>query len=162
MKRVATDPATRAAALQLAEEVGPAEAARRTGVNAATIRSWRTRVVAPAERSAEVSAAEGGRQAKGADKAWEVAEAAMKAALAAIGRGDTLAAQRLMISAGVSVDKSGQLEEASARAAERHVRLSDAQGQVIVAAMRASFFEAVGVRVRRSAGAVIREALAEC
>ena len=161
MKRVATDPATRARALQIAAERGAAQASRETGVPAGTIRAWRARSEDPAQRSAQDSRAQGDRQKQGADRMWKVAEASTRKALEAIERGDTLAAQRLMVTAGISADKTGQLEEASARTAERQVRLAGNQGQ-LMALIDRMFFEAVGIPwsmpVRRLLASLYRQA----
>ena len=156
MKRVATDPATKARALQLAGEVGAAQAARELGVPAATVRGWRMRAEKPAARTAKQSETQGQRHHVAADRHQEVGEAALRAALAAIEAGDSLKAQRLMISAGIAADKSSQHEEHAARADERHVRLQSAQGQVMVELDRMAL-GAFGIRVTEAVRAVYGE-----
>ena len=158
MKRSVASAATKQRALAREAEVGAAQAARELGLSPATVRGWKLRSDKPAPRTAEQSEAQGDRQQRGADRTWEVAEAALRKALAAIEKGDTLAAQRLMVSAGIAADKTGQLEEASARAAERHVRLQSSQAEVIVEVIRA-FAEALGIPLGESARRVLGDLL---
>ena len=158
MKRSVASSATKQRALAREAEVGAAQAARELGLLAATVRGWKLRADKPAPRTAKQYETQGDRQQRGADRTWEVAEAALRKALVAIESGDTLAAQRLMVSAGIAADKTGQLEEASARAAERHVRLQASQGDVIVNVFRA-VFTALGIPMTSAAGKAIGEAL---
>jgi len=156
VKRVATDSATRAEALRRAEETSAAQAGRELGIPASTVRAWKMRAEKPAARSAEESETQGQRHHVAADRHQEVGEAALRAALAAIEAGDSLKAQRLMISAGIAADKSSQHEEHAARADERHVRLQTAQGQVIVELERMAL-DAFGIRVTEAVRAVFGE-----
>ena len=142
--------------MQLAGEVGAAQAARELGVPAATVRGWRMRAEKPAARTAKQSETQGQRHHVAADRHQEVGEAALRAALAAIEAGDSLKAQRLMISAGIAADKSSQHEEHAARADERHVRLQSAQGQVMVELDRMAL-GAFGIRVTEAVRAVYGE-----
>jgi hypothetical protein len=112
-KTVATDPQRKAQALQLAKEFGAAEASRRTGIPAGTIRSWGSR---PPRGSADTVEPSGTiNPGRGAQKSWQVGEAATRKALELIEKGDMLGAQRAMVTAGIAADKTGQLQEAAGR-----------------------------------------------
>ena len=167
MKRNASDPAVKTEALQLAEQVGAAEASRRTGVPASTIRMWRTRAktsgtasdIRPTAVPVGERPIDPGRGARGT---WRVAERATRAALEAIDRGDPLAAQRLMVTAGIAADKTGQLEEAAGRAEERQIRLSHAQAETIAAVLLLALDGLglpAGEATKRFIGSLLRQAV---
>jgi hypothetical protein len=136
---VATDPQRRAEALQIAAEHGAAEASRRTGVPAGTIRSWRARsgeAGPPAGTDPETWTE---RKARGAERSWEVAERATRKALQCLNDGDTLGAQRAMVTAGIAADKTGTLEEAAAHMHEREVRITHAQASHVLELLQRVF-----------------------
>ena len=90
----ATDATGKAEALRLAEEHGAAEAAKRTGVPAATIRSWR-------HRSGEAGPPKGvdpqtwaERKRAGAEEAWAAAQEALAQVRSLLVAGKTADAQR--------------------------------------------------------------------
>lgn len=143
-RAVATDPATKARALQRAAEVGAAQAARETGIPGPTIRAWRRRSGEASPPAGADAADWAKRKTVGANSSWEVAQAATRRALELIAKGDMLAAQRAMITAGIAADKTGQLEEAAHRAEDRRVRLSSTEGKLLSELIR-SFFSAVDV-----------------
>ena len=167
MKRNASDPAVKREALQLADELGSAEASRRTGVPASTIRMWRSRArTRGSATDIKPKVAETGRErqidpARGARGTWRVAERATRAALEAIDSGDTLAAQRLMVTAGIAADKTGQLEEAAGRAEERQARISLVQAETIATVLHLAL-EGIGLpagaATKRVIGSLLRQA----
>jgi hypothetical protein len=96
--------------------------------------------------------------AKGARSTWRVAERATRKALELLDKGDTLGAQRAMITAGIAADKTGQLSEAAGRARERAARLNEGQAMKI-AELLTAWCKALGIPLPASVRAVGRELL---
>ena len=135
-RNVAADPQRKAEALQLAAEHGPAEASRRTGVPAGTIRAWRTR----AGQSEPPVGDRGedwrvGRE-RTAHGAAQVAREAIEQARRDIRDGKPLRAQQSMTAAGIAVDKLTIIENQLAAYEERQTRLSQGQAEVVVEVLR--------------------------
>jgi hypothetical protein len=76
-RRRASDATVKAEALRLAEESGAAEAAKRTGAPAATIRSWRHRSGAAGPPKSVDPQTWAERKRAGAEDAWEAAQEAL-------------------------------------------------------------------------------------
>jgi hypothetical protein len=76
-RRRASDATVKAEALRLAEESGAAEAAKRTGAPAATIRSWRHRSGAAGPPKSVEPQTWAERKRAGAEDAWEAAQEAL-------------------------------------------------------------------------------------
>ncbi|HWG85514.1 MAG TPA: hypothetical protein VNT60_08555, partial [Deinococcales bacterium] len=153
-RRAATDPATRARALQVAEEHGAAEASRQTGVPAGTIRAWRSRSgEAGPPSGVDVERWQTAKEA-GAREAWSTAQAALSKVTALLDAGKTLDAQRAALTAAILIDKSGGLERAAAEAQARDVRLSELQAERIASAILGTL-EDLGI----PAGAPVRRVL---
>jgi hypothetical protein len=150
-------PEVKLEALQLAEEHGPAEASRRTGVRAATIRTWQARaaqagkprVASSAPVSASAGAVEGEDGAlpvSGAAALWARAERAAQAQARAEDRADkqiaknqSAEARNSMVASNSFADRAVQLE-AAAREAELHeVALSEAMGGLVLDLVAAVF-----------------------
>jgi hypothetical protein len=134
-----TDPATKAQALRIAAEHGAAEASRQTGVQASTIRAWKSRenVAVPPSEINDIE-----RLRRTADQARRVADAAIKRI------GETLPNSRnprdLSISVGVLLDKAQQLSENLQALEDRDIRISQQQTEVLVVVVE-MFFESVGL-----------------
>jgi hypothetical protein len=151
----ATDATVKAEALRLAEEHGAAEAAKRTGVPAATIRSWRHRSGAAGPPAGVDRQTWQEQKARGAREAWATAQEALAQVRLLLAAGKTADAQRAALTMAILTDKSGVLEEAARREEERQLRLAGAQGRLLVAVIDA-YLEAIGV----SAGPAARKTLA--
>lgn len=144
-RTVATDPATRAAALARAAEIGSKKAAAEFGVSPGTIRSWRS-------RSGQVTAPPSGvdkdqwreRKEQGAEDAWRSAQTALKRVSALLKAGDERKAKDAALTAAILLDKSNMLEKAAEAADDRQARLTAEQGERLVDVLRATF-DAVGV-----------------
>jgi hypothetical protein len=125
--------------LRLAEEHGAAEAARLTGVPAATIRSWRKRAGVAGPPAGAESADWVARKQAGAEEAWATAQAALGKVRELIDAGKHGDAQRAALTAAILIDKSGVLESAWQTAEDRHARLEHAAAQQLVAVLRVLF-----------------------
>jgi hypothetical protein len=149
------DSGVKAEALRLAEAHGAAEAAKRTGVPAATIRSWRHRSgeAGPPKSVDPRTWAE--RKRAGAEDAWETAQEALAQVRSLLAAGKTADAQRAALTMAILTDKSGVLEEAACREEDRLVRIAEGQGQLLVAVIE-QYFEAVGLTL----GPAARQTLA--
>jgi hypothetical protein len=134
----------KAQALRLAEEHGAAEAAKRTGVPAATIRSWRHRSGAAGPPAVVDPQTWQEQKAQGAREAWATAQEALAQVRSLLAAGKTADAQRTALTMAILTDKSGVLEEAARREEERQARLTAAQGQLLAEVIR-MYFEAVGL-----------------
>jgi hypothetical protein len=131
-KRVATDPATKARALQLAAEVGIKAASEATGVPQGTIKAWRHRSGAagpPAGADPEDWAAKKGAAAK---DAWIVAGQALHSVNRLLAAGRTGDAKNAALSMAIMLDKSAMLEAAAQAQEERRVRLDQERGHLVV------------------------------
>jgi hypothetical protein len=146
----ATDATVKAEALRIAEEHGAAEAAKRTGVPAATIRSWRHRSggAGPPKSMDPRTWAE--RKRAGAEAAWAAAQEALAQVRSLLAAGKTADAQRAALTMAILTDKTGVLEEAARREQERQLRIAEGQAQLLVAVIR-MYFEAVGLTLRPAA-----------
>jgi hypothetical protein len=145
----------KAEALRLANEHGAAEAAKRTGVPAATIISWRHRSgeAGPPKSLDPQTWAE--RKLAGAEEAWAAAQQALAEVRSLLVAGKTADAQRAALTMAILTDKSGVLEEAARREEERQVRIAEGQGKLIAELIR-MYFEAVGLTL----GPAARQTLA--
>jgi hypothetical protein len=159
-RQPATDAATRATALRLAEEHGAAEASRRTGVPAGTIRAWRHRSgeAGPPAGVDPQSWAE--RKAQGAEDAWQAAQAALRKVHELLAAGKTGDAQRAALTMAITLDKSAMLEAAAQAAQEGQVRLAEADAQRIYAVLK-SYFDATGLTFTPAARRVLRDLLCQ-
>jgi transposase-like protein len=151
----ATDQTLKAEALRLAEEHGAAEAAKRTGVPAATIRSWRHRSGAAGPPAGVDPRTWQEQKAQGAREAWATAQEALAQVRSLLAAGKTADAQRAALTMAILTDKSGVLEEAARREEERQVRIAARQGKLIAELIR-MYFEAVGLTL----GPAARQTLA--
>lgn len=138
MKQRAWTDAERERALQLASEVGAAEASRRTGVPAGTLRAWRS-------RSGEAGPPGGvdpedwaERKRQGADDWWQTATDAVRKVRELVRSGDERRAKDLALTAAIAVEKAGMLETAAAQADERQAALTERQAETAVAALTAA------------------------
>lgn len=166
-RTVAADSATRERALQLAREVGAAEAARQLGLSANTVRTWmhragESRPPANADPQAWAEAKD-----QGAREAWETAQTALGRVRELLDAGKTGDAQRAALTFAILTDKSGVLETAAHVARERDVRLADAQVELTTEVL-VRFFEACDLpwtsgssATSRLFGQLIREATSE-
>jgi hypothetical protein len=151
----ATEATVKAEALRLAEEHGAAEAAKRTGVPAATIRSWRYRSGAAGPPAGVDSRTWQEQKAQGAREAWATAQEALAQVRSLLVAGKTADAQRAALTMAILTDKSAVLEEAARREEERQLRIDEGQAQLLVAVIR-MYFEAVGMTL----GPAARQTLA--
>ena len=155
------DAALKADAIALAAEHGAAEAARRTGVPAATIRSWRHRAGEAGPPSGADPTDWATRKAAGAEAAWRAAQEALRRCGELIEDGDLRQAQSASVVYGVLVDKAEVLERAAQTASERQIRLAEAQAELIVRVIK-SYHEAIGLTfgpaARTTLSALLRRA----
>jgi transposase-like protein len=155
------DPSTKAEAIRLADEVGSAEASRRTGVPANTIRSWRHRSggAGPPKSVDPQTWAE--RKQAGAEEAWAAAQEALAQVRSLLVAGKTADAQRAALTMAILTDKSGVLEEAARREEEGQVRIAEGQAQLLAAVIE-QYFEAValtlGPAARQTLAHLLRQA----
>jgi hypothetical protein len=158
----AADVTVKAEALRLAGEHGAAEAAKLTGVPAATIRCWRHRsgAVGPPKSMDPQAWAE--RKRAGAEEAWAAAQEALAQVRSLLVAGKTADAQRAALTMAILTDKSGVLEEAARREEERLVRIAEEQAQLLVAVIRV-YFQAVGLTLgpaaRQTLAHLLRQAM---
>ncbi len=162
MKNTAKHP-LKERALQLADKVGPAEAARRLNINHATLRTWRYRAgqTGPPQGITPVDWAEAKRE--GAWEAWETARTALKRVRELLRAGKMGDAQRAALTMAILTDKSGVLELATAEADRRAVRLSEDKGRLIVDVLARTFADmgfSFSESARRVAAHYLRQAVA--
>lgn len=115
--------ADRDRALEIAARDGPAEASRRTGIPAGTIRRWRSKAGqagAPAGVNVEEWVHD---KRRGARRSTETAQAALAVVRRALVDGKTADAQRAALTFAILTDKAGVLELAAANEDERRSRL---------------------------------------
>jgi transposase-like protein len=157
------DPALKADALKLAAEHGAAEASRRTGIPAATIRSWRHRDGSAGPPAGADPADWAERKQAGAEDAWAGAQEALARSRELIESGDARQAQSANVVYGVLVDKAEVLERAAEAARERQVRLAGAQAELIARVIR-TYLESIGLSfpppVASTLSALLRQAAA--
>lgn len=132
MRRRPVDPAVRAEALRLADEVGSAEAARRLGISAGTVRGWRSRAPKPApavasaasERPSEASAevVTGDELRSLARQLLANAAEAQKAVTRALRAGKLTQGYHGSLSSAISIDKIAGIIEAIDRLGERNAQ----------------------------------------
>jgi hypothetical protein len=152
------DATVKAEALRLAEEHGAAEAAKRTGVPAATIRSWRHRSGAARPPAGLDTQTWQEQKAQGAWEAWATAQEALAQVRSLLAAGKTADAQRAALTMAILTDKSGVLEEAARREEERQVRIAEGQAQLLVAVIRV-YFGAVGLTLGPAASETVAHLL---
>ena len=134
------DPEMRERSLVLAEHHGASEAARRTGIPAGTIRRWRHET-GRSKRPNDVDSNEWARRkSAAASETWDAARQALRRVRELLERGGSRGerdAKDAALTLAILLDKSAALEQASALADERAVRLAEAQGQAIAGALGA-------------------------
>lgn len=165
-QRAATDPATKARALQRAAEVGAAQASRETGVPAATIRAWKSR--AADTRPATTTTAASSPAIDGLDEfETRLLEPAKRAVEAGVQRLEELiptakGVQSIAISSGILIDKIRQLDQTIAEARERETRIAERDAALIVQSIE-HYFEVLGLpfaagsAARRTWGTLMRQ-----
>ena len=134
------DPETRERALVLADRHGAAEAARRTGVAAGTIRRWRHQTASSAPAGNADAVEWEHRKREAASEIWVAAREALVRVRELLGEGGARAerdAKDAALTLAILLDKSAALEQASALADERQASLTEAQGQAIAGALAA-------------------------
>jgi hypothetical protein len=160
VKPAETDPTVKAEALRIADAEGPAEASRRTGVPASTIRMWRTRAKQSAPLSAGVLPVDAdiARMRNTAAAARDAADEA----IAQIRKTMRLAKspQSLAIAVGVLMDKAILLDSIVQGIEDREVRLNAAAGQQL-AALLELYHAALGIPVTPAARSALRELLTQ-
>ena len=166
MRRQASNP-RKLAALQLSHQVGAAEASRRLGIPASTIRMWKSReakAVTRAEVSTPGEAIGDERRVsveQTADSAAKVARDGLASARRELRAGHPLGAQQAMVSAGIALDKLAILEQRIEQAQERQVRLTGDRSALLVAVFE-RYHAAIGLpfgeSARRLLGKLLRSA----
>lgn len=131
------DEQTRLRALELAEELGPMQAARELDIPAATLKSWRQQrgLAGPPSGADPESWAE--KKREGAGETWATARAALERVKVLIEEGDERKAKDAALTMAILLDKSAALEQASALAEERQAKLAEAQAGAIADALAA-------------------------
>ena len=131
------DDEVRAKALELADEVGAAEAARRLDIPVGTVKSWRSRSgrVAPPKGAEPIDWAHARRTA--AADAWQAMSEALASLRSHLEDGQPSKAQSSAVVLGILHDKVGALVRGADEAEAHEVRIAEAQGQLVAAAMRA-------------------------
>lgn len=185
MSRRPVKPKRRAETVALAREVGAAEAARRLGLPASTVRSWLHRAgggsgarsvgavsSVGAVAGPESVEAVGDPEARGdalelaeqrAARSWSVASRALERAAEAVAVGDSKSARDLAVVVGILTDKAGRIEEGIGALREREVRISEASAQRLAEVLRL-VFRGFGIDLssmsggRALVGAVLRQA----
>ncbi len=125
------DPATRARALELSDLRSPTEASRELGVPVGTIRRWRHedgRVEPP--RGADIGEWAASKD-RGAREAWDAAQQALAKVRQLIAEDRPADAQRAALTMAILTDKSGVMEEASARLERRQKTLAEEQAKLL-------------------------------
>jgi hypothetical protein len=155
------DPVLKREALQLAEEHGPTEASRRTGVKAATIRAWRARAAkaarprrAPSSSRPASGAArrgEGEPPATRAEALWADADGAREGSRQAEERGDRMLARgraaearNAAVVATQGGERARQLEDDARSQEEHELSLARGRGEQVLEVL-ARCFAAVDV-----------------
>jgi hypothetical protein len=136
MKRKPIDQALKAEALELADRVGAAEAARQTGVSAGTIRAWRSRegrVEPPPGVDLEDWAAT---KRDGAAETWRAARRALESVNTLLEDGDERKAKDAALTMAILIDKSGALSEAAERADQRQTTITERQAWQLAESVR--------------------------
>jgi hypothetical protein len=150
----AIDPAIRREAVDLANQVGSAEAVRQLAakgieVNPSSLRAWKSRatstaLTAPGEADDPVA-----QLRQEARATFAVAMDARRAASRAMHRGKTTGAKDLGVLCGVLIDQCSKLEAAAQRLDEQRVQVTEEQQQLMLAALRITF-AAIGLDARPS------------
>jgi transposase len=164
------DPATRQATVERAAKIGDAAAAAEVGVSSATVRSWRRRQKAEATNPAATTpssvdmpqtSVDGDAVAQmrsTAGLARDLAEEAARQSQGAMRAGEAVKVRELSASAKMWAATATSLEQASAVAASAEIRLTEAQGRLIVALIK-DYHAAIGVPLTPSARTVLRHLL---
>ena len=127
-KTVPIDPQRKAEALRLEAEFGSAEASRRTGIRASTIRMWKARGEgARTTDLAEVSTDQIRNRIRELEKTADLGIKELQATM----RQGSRSPQSLAISIGIVLDKASQLAAAMRELEDREVRLAQDQAQLI-------------------------------
>jgi len=137
-RQVATD-AEKVEALRIADEHGPAEASRRTGITAGTIKSWRSREgkAGPPKGESPVDWAE--RKRRTAEGAYSTSIAALVRVRKSLEAGNVREAKDAALTFATLLDKSGQAEQAVARAQQHQVKLDEAHASLLADTITAIF-----------------------
>jgi len=157
-------PTVRDEALRLAAEHGPAEASRRTGIPAATIRSWRRRVGESGPPAGVDPVAWADLKETAARDIWEAAQMALSKVRELLEVGEVGDAQRGALALAILLDKSLVLEAAAIAATNRRVRLAQDSAQHIVEVLTVFLVDALGLPfsepVRKTLAGLLRQAAA--
>lgn len=148
------DLVTRREAVEMADRLGAAAAAKRYGVQPGTIRQWRRRLGAEAAAAAAENTpgeavsgppAATGASAAAADplavaeeraaRAWEVASEALEQAAEQIVKGDAKSARDLAVVMGVLTDKAGRIEAGVTKLRESGARIRESQDRALQSAV---------------------------
>lgn len=148
MSTVATDPATKALALQRAREVGAAEASRETGVPAGTIRSWIKRDGGTVEPSGDASLEQIEQSRRTMVKARAVAEQAIDRLSDVISTGRS--PQSLALAAGILIDKAQQLDDRIQALDEGRVQIAKRDAEYLIACVKTFLIDGLGLEWEES------------
>jgi DNA-directed RNA polymerase specialized sigma24 family protein len=146
------DPAVRAEAVAIGREHGAAEAGRRTGIKAATIRAWLHREAKARPGQSPVDSRSWGEQVEElARESFAAAAVALAEFRKQIDSGRATNAKNAAIAQGVLIDQVEKLRRIAADMAEREVEMTEEQAAIVAAAMGA-IFEDLGLREVLAAG----------
>ena len=138
MRQQPIDPRRKAEALKLAEEHGSAEASRRTGVSADTIRYWRHKA-AKAAQPKDTDADDIARLERLVTEQRAAAEESLTKAREAVAAGRGSEAKNLMICHGIAVQRGADLAADLRSAREHEIQVTDEQAKLMVAVLEGVF-----------------------
>lgn len=151
---------TRARALELSDLRSPTEASRELGVPVGTIRRWRHedgRVDPP--RGVDIGEWAASKE-RGAREAWDAAQQALAKVRQLIAEDRPADAQRAALTMAILTDKSGVMEEASARLDRRQKTLAEEQAKLL-SEILIRFFADLGVPTTQSMAKVLAHYLGQ-
>lgn len=128
----------------LAAEVGPSEAARRTGLPLGTIKTWRHKTGQSGPPPGADVAKWRANKREDAREAWETSKQALARVRELLDAGKTADAQRASLVFAICADKSGGFEAAAVQQEEQAARLDHEAAELLVAVFK-HFFDAVGL-----------------
>jgi DNA-binding transcriptional MerR regulator len=152
------DAQRKAVALKLAAEHGSAEASRRTGVSAATIRYWRHKA-AKAARPRDADADSIARLERLLAEQRAAAEESLAKAREAVAAGRGTEARNLMICHGIAVQRGADLAADLRSAREHEIQVADEQAKLMVAVLERVFRD-LGLERAYGPGSPARKVLA--